>query len=88
MITFFNRKEIYVCQTNERFIEIRNILRDNNIKYTYRIVDRNSSQGFGSQRGRTGTFGHNMRISKTYYIYVNKKDYEVASSLIGRWSGF
>lgn len=84
MITIFNRKEISVCQSMERFNEIRSILRSNNIKYTYRILDRNSSNVVGSQRGRTGTFGQNLNSSKTYYIYVHKMDYDEAAGLIGR----
>ncbi len=84
MITVFNRKEICVCQSVERFNEIRKILMENNIKYTYRVIDRNSSNVVGSQRGRTGTFGQNMNTSKTYYIYVHKKDYGDAMRLVGR----
>lgn len=83
MITIFNRKEICVCQSIERFNEIKTILMDNNIKYTYRVIDRNSSNVVGSQRGRTGTFGQNMNTSKTYYIYVHKKDYDDAIGLAG-----
>ncbi len=85
MITIFNRKEICVCKSMERFNEIRNILIKNNIKYTYRVMDRNSSNVVGSQRGRTGTFGQYMNASKTYYIYVHKNDYDDAMGLVGRW---
>lgn len=84
MITIFNRKEICVCQSIERFSEIRNMLIENNIKYTYRVIDRNSSNIVGSQRGRTGTFGQNMNASKTYYVYVHKKDYDDAIGLVVR----
>lgn len=84
MITIFNRKEVCVCQSIERFNEIRNILIENNIKYTYRVIDRNSSNVVGSQRGRTGTFGQNMNASKAYYVYVHRKDYDNAIGLVGR----
>lgn len=84
MITILNRKEICICQSNERFNEIRKILIENNIKYTYRVMDRNSSNVVGSQRGRTGTLGQNMNASKTYYVYVHKKDYDDAMGLVGR----
>ena len=84
MITIFNRKEIYVCQSLERFNEARGILKSNNIKYTYRVIDRNSSNVIGSQRGRSGTFGQDLNASKTYYVYVHKSDYDEAAGLIGR----
>lgn len=84
MITIFNRKEICVCQSMERFSEISSLLIESNIKYTYRIVDRNGSNIIGSQRGRTGTFGQNMNISKTYYVYVHKKDYDDAIGLVNK----
>ena len=84
MITFFNRKEICVCQSMERFNEIRKILIEKNVKYSYRVIDRNGSNIVGSQRGRTGTFGQNMNTSETYYIYVHKKDYDDITGLVGR----
>lgn len=84
MITIFNRKEICICQSTEQFNEIRNILIKNSIKYTYRVIDRNSSNVVGSQRGRTASYGQNINESKTYYIYVHKKDYDNAIGLVGR----
>ena len=84
MITFFNRKEIFVGSSIDQFNNVRERLRQNNIKYTYRVMDRNSSNVVGSQRGRTGTLGQDLNISKTYYLYVHKKDYEQAIGLIGR----
>lgn len=84
MITFFNRKEIFVGSSIDQFNNVRERLIQNNIKYTYRVMDRNSSNVVGSQRGRTGTLGQDLNISKTYYLYVHKKDYEQAIGLIGR----
>lgn len=84
MLTLFNRKELAICQTQERFNDIRDILINNKIRYSYGIKDRNSSNFMGSQRGRTGTFGQNLDVSKTYYIYVHKNDYNEALELIGR----
>ncbi|WFA10164.1 hypothetical protein [Tissierella sp. Yu-01] len=82
MITIFNRKEVCVCQSMERFSEIRNLLMQSNIKYTYRIMDRNSSNVLGSQRSRAGTLGQNINALKMYYVYVHKKDYDTAIGLL------
>lgn len=82
MITIFNRREILVTNSLERFNVVGSRLAENKIKYTYKVVDRNSANIVGGQRGRTGTFGQNSSQSKTYYMYVHKKDYEVASGLV------
>ena len=83
MITIFNREEVYVGSSMGEASNIRRILASSNIKYTYRVVDRNSSNVVGAQRGRTSTFGQKMNMSKTYYIYVHKKDYNDAMRFIG-----
>ena len=62
MITFFNRKEIFVGSSIDQFNNVRERLIQNNIKYTYRVMDRNSSNVVGSQRGRTGTLGKDLNI--------------------------
>ena len=82
MITVFNRKEVFVGTSLDRFNEVCSRLSQNSIKYTYRVVDRNSSNFAGGQRGRTGTFGQNLSTSKTYYIYVHKKDYDKAIGVV------
>lgn len=82
MITIFNRKEIYVGNSLIDFNEVRERLSKNSIKYTHRVVDRNSSNFVGGQRGRTGTLRQNLNTSKTYYIYVHKKDYDKAVGLV------
>ena len=77
MIMLWNRREVYVGNSLKRFNEECNILSLNGIKYDYRVVDNNGSSFLGgSRRARTGTFGENMEISKTYYIYVHKDDYK------------
>ncbi|MGL6174432.1 MAG: hypothetical protein ACRC1P_07460 [Cellulosilyticaceae bacterium] len=82
MITVFNKKEIYVGTSMQRFGEIRDILETNKIKYTYKVVNRNNSQICGAKRGYTGTIGEKAQLAYTYYIYVLKKDYEHARYLI------
>lgn len=83
MITIFNREEVYVGTSMEKFNKVLTTLSENNIEYKHRVVDRNSSNVVGGQRGRTGTFGQDLNISKIYYVYVHKKDYKNATSIIG-----
>lgn len=82
MITIWNRKEVFVGYSLQKFNEVRNNLNINNIKYCYKIFNRNSPYLFGSRRGRIGTFGENMEYENTYYIYVHKKDYDYAMLLL------
>lgn len=83
MIMIWNRKEVFIGSDLKRFNEARNILSANGINYEYRLVDQNSPSLFGaSRRARTGTFGENVDVSKTYYIYVHKKDYNIAYKLL------
>lgn len=83
MIAFWNRREVYVGNSLQRFDEVRFKLSANGIKYAYKIVDHTSPSYFGtSNRARTGTFGINMALSKTYYIYVHKNDYDKAQALL------
>lgn len=83
MIMTWNQKEVFVGDSSKRFNEICAILSSNGIEYRHRIVDKNSSPLLGSsRRSRIGTFGENMDYSKTYYIYVHKKDYDNAFSLL------
>ena len=83
MIMIWNRKEIFVGNSLQRFDEIRSRLSLNKIKYDYKIVDSTSSGYFGpSNRARTGTYGLNMNYAKTYYIYVHKNDCDRAQALL------
>jgi len=51
MIMFWNRKEVYVGFSMKKFVEVREVLSSNGIKYEHRVVNRNSSAIFGSKRG-------------------------------------
>lgn len=82
MITIFNRKEVYIGQSIERYRKIRELLESHAIKYTYKVINRNNSQAMGAKRGYTGTFGEKSEYMYTYYIYVQKKDYEYTRHLI------
>jgi hypothetical protein len=84
MILIWNRKEVFVGNSLQRFNEVRYELSSNGIKYDYKVVDSTSPSYFGSSnRARTGTFGVNMDLTKTYYIYVHKNDYSNAQALLG-----
>ena len=83
MIMIWNRKEVFVGQSLETFNEVRYSLSSNGIKYKYKIVDSTSPSYFGSSnRATTGTHGINMDYTKTYYIYVHKRDYYNAQALL------
>ena len=84
MLTIWNRKEIFVGNKPNRFDEIRYILSGNGIEYSYRLVNKNSTPLFGGGRRGCVNFGDNTSLSTTYYIYVNKKDYDKAFELLRR----
>lgn len=78
MIGFWNRKELYMGCSMNRWNDIRNILSDNEIKYTYKVVNRNGATG----RSTRGTIGERTEFSYMYYVYVHKNDYERAYDMI------
>lgn len=83
MITIFNRKELLVTLDMARQSEVRNILADNGIKYSVKVVNLQSASVVGSSRSRVGSYGVNQKFSYEYKIYVHKRDYENALHLIG-----
>ena len=83
MIMIWNRKEVFVGNSLQEFNKVRDNLSSNGIKYEYKVVDTTSSSYFGSSnRARTGSFGINMDVVKTYYIYVHKNNYNNAIALL------
>ncbi len=79
----WSRKEVFVGNTLKEFDEVVYKISSSNVKYDYKIVDSTSPSFFGSSnRARTGTFGLNMDYTKTYYIYVHKKDYDKVQELL------
>lgn len=79
----WNKKEVFVGNSLQRFNEVRYKLSSNGIKHEYKIVDSASPSYFGSSnRARMGTFDVNMDYTKTYYIYVHKNDYDNAQALL------
>lgn len=82
MILMCNRKEIYHGFSISEFNRIKDILSRESINYDFRTVNRNTSAGFDTSRGRIGSMGENMKYSYEYYIYIHKKDYDEAVFLI------
>lgn len=78
MITFLNRKEVYIGYSMAECGEIRSVLAVNHIKYTYKVINPFATNG----RATRGSFGENADLSHMYYIYVHQKDYEWACKLI------
>lgn len=82
MITLFNRKELLTTFSCKRQIEVRALLEQHHINYTYKIINQNSSSPFGSSRFRTGTFGQSMDTAYQFAFYVHRHDYEKAKVVI------
>lgn len=83
MITVLNRKELTTTYNINEQARVRDILNANGIDYDIKVVDRMSPTPMAAgTRSRTGTFGQNQDSMKEYVIYVKKKDYEQAISLI------
>lgn len=82
MITLLNRREVFMSYDLQKIAEIRELLEMNNIKYDYKVINRNSPSALSDTRARTGTFGQNPELMREYIIYVHKKDYDYASTLL------
>jgi len=80
MIMFWNRREVFIGSDMEKFSLVRSILSGKNIKYQYKVVNSLGS----SNRGHSGAFGINTANSFLYYVYVHRKDHELASELLHR----
>ena len=76
MIRFWNRFEVYVGFSLKKFNEIRDILEANDIKYSYSVTNRYSHPNRNE--------GHS-NYSKMYYIYVNKKDKDIALNVVRKF---
>lgn len=79
MITIFNRKELFITNSIERYKNAAGDLKAANIPYTSKV------SGAGSRgramRGKTGTPVANSNL---YVIYVREKDYNRALSAISK----
>lgn len=83
MLTIFNRRELLTTCSMAEQNRVRDILAQNQIDYRVKTVNPSARSTFASSgRARTGSFGINADCMYQYYIYVHKKDYARAQSLI------
>lgn len=82
------KKEVRVTNSLSELNRIRDVLDHNQIKYFIRTVASDAGESsffasfFFSNRRSRGSFGENPKLSKMYYVYVGKSDYEKAKALI------
>ena len=80
---WFNKINVYMGYSLKEFSKTREILAQQKIPYTYKIVDHSQEQtGRGTIRGNFGSFGTNKDYEKLYYVFVKKDDFEKAQYLI------
>ncbi len=83
MLTVFNRKELLTTWSMEEQVRVREVLAKNGIDYRIRTVNPSArSAAASSGRSRMGSFGVNSDCAYQYYIYVHRRDYDRARSLI------
>lgn len=86
MITRFNRKELVATYSMEHQSEIRKLLEANQIRYKYKVINRNSPSPFSSSRVRTGSLGQNIQMTYEYIIWVCRQDWDKAKNIVeGAW---
>lgn len=82
---FFLKEEIYVGFSMKELAKVRNILDQENVKYTIKVTDSfGQSVGPGTVRGNVGSFGVDSNYEKQYSVLVKKKDAEHAKYLVHR----
>lgn len=77
----FFKKDVYIGYSMADLAKIREILKQEGIKYTY---DVQSQLNRGGARGNHGSFGMNMNYEKQYIVSVKRKDYEKARYLVNK----
>lgn len=84
MLTIFNRRELLTTFSVEEQNRVRDILAQNGIDYRIKTINPSARAPVAgsSGRARTGSIGINMDCAYQYNIYVHKKDYALAQSLI------
>ena len=83
MLTIFNRRELLTTFSMEEQSRVRDILAQNHIDCRVKTVNPSArSTVAGSGRAHTGSLGIDMDCVYQYYIYVHKKDYARAQSLL------
>ncbi len=84
----FFRKQIYVSQSLEDFYKARELLIKNNIPITTEVSDRTNplsplwSIFTNSKRNRSGMMFVNKKVQISYYIFVKKDNFDLATQII------
>jgi len=78
MITIFNRSELIVTCSMERFSKVGQALEANGIDYSYRFRD----LGVPPPGATLGRFGRGTATIE-YKVYVRRKDYDRAKHVTG-----
>ena len=81
---FWNRRLLYKGKSIEKYNNIINILELNNIKYKFKIENKNENKNIGPivDKMIIGNLGQKEDFSYEYSVFVNKDSYEYAESLI------
>lgn len=80
---FWNRREVLVTNSQERFIRARDVLAQNGIRYDFGVKNSNMTT-LGDSRGREpDRYMQDPGVYNLYYVYVHKKDAERAKHLLG-----
>lgn len=83
MLTIFNRQELIITFDMKRQAEVRDLLTQNGIDYSVKVINRGSPSPFSvGTRGSMGTFGEDLQLEYEYIIYVHKSDYSRASAIV------
>ncbi|MGG7177157.1 hypothetical protein ACQPU1_06185 [Clostridium paraputrificum] len=82
MLGFWNRKEVYSGNSMKKSTKVRDILAENGINYSYKVVNRNTESSFDTTRARMGSSGGRSDLDYEYLIYVHKNDYDATVQII------
>lgn len=82
MIYIWNRREVYSGFSSKDFNHVCDKLDASKINYKYKLVNRNNSSIFDTNRSRLGTLGEQPNLAYEYQVFVDKKDYEEACYII------
>lgn len=82
MIFFLNQKEVFMGYSMKEFSDVRFKLSSNGIQYKIKTVNQNSSTFMGSSRIRNASYGLNQAFNYLYYVYVHRRDFDKAQSIL------
>ena len=74
------KKELIITYSSEKKQEVEKILKDNELEYKIKTLNRLTSSALGTARSRIGMVGLKEQIE--YKFYVKPCDYDLAKHLI------